>query len=46
MDKIVFMTFDDKGNKISLEKSMNLKEISEISNSKDDVVKIHFDIVV
>ena len=40
------MTFDDKGNKVALERSMNLKQVSELSNSKDDIVKIHFNFVV
>jgi hypothetical protein len=46
VDKIIFMTIDDKGNKIQLEKKMNLKEIADFSNSKDNIIKIHFNFLV
>ena len=42
IDKIIFMSYDDLGKKIYLEKNMNLKDISEKCNSKDDVLRIHF----
>jgi hypothetical protein len=46
VDKIIFTTIDDKGNKIQLKKKMNLKEIAELSNTKDNTIKIHFNFLV